>query len=214
MEDTAPSFRGLEDGYRAIPVTHFKGRLESFNTEMRTNITPAKEYVNLLFTELDIIETSESYVFPILQLSFPRSKRKQSGWGVFAESGIKLLTENEDFPDLVGKYLECKLTPGHMMWDSTKGEETPRDCWEIISTSSGDTKRTGKGPSALDEALRILDGKSEADFNQEAFKNETIKAGGLITSILDNTESGFLASMISTGRITKDENGVFHVKEA
>jgi len=210
MSEQAPSFRGLEEGYQAIPVKHFKGKLESFNTEMRTNVTPAKEYVNLLFTELDIIETSEPYNFPILQLSFPRSKRKTSYWGVLGESGLKHLGENEDFPNLQGRYLELKVTPGHMMWDASKGEETGRDCWEILSVS-GEAGAKPSGTSPLNRALELLDGKSEADFNQSVFQDELVKSGGLIPSILDNTDTGFLATLISTGRATKDDSGIFHV---
>jgi len=217
MSEQAPSFRGLEEGYQALPVKHFKGKLDSFNTELRTNVTPAKEYINILFSDLTIIETREPYNFPILQISFPHSSRKSSYWGVFASSGLKFIGEDEDFPNLQGRYMELQLTPGHMMWDSSKGEETPRDCWEIINVfgeGGVDTPAASKSKSApLDEALRLLDGKSEADFNQAVFQNEIVKAGGLIPSILDNTETGFLQTLLSTGRASKDENGIFHVNK-
>ncbi len=206
-----PSFRGLEDGFPSIPVTHFKGKLEKFSTEIATEGKAAgKEYIYLSFSDLKVIETKEPWNFPILQLPrIPNSNRKKSTWGILAQSGLKFLKDDEDFPNLVGRMLEMKVTPGHMMWDSDKGEETPRDCWEIVGVEG--TAVASSALSPLEEAVKLLDGKTEADFNQAAFQSDVVKKGGLIPAILDRSENGFIGSLIAIGRVAKDDNGVFHI---
>jgi len=204
--------RGLDKGFQRTPLREFKGTLEKITANLVDRFTPPRTEIIFNFVDVEVIETVEPYPFPIAQISIMHSNREQSFWGVFAASEDKLIPANEVWTCIEGKELHMKMTGGHMMWDAAKGEETPRDCWELIAiegeaeTSVGGT--TTKA-DATTRALELLDGKNIADWNQIVFQDSTVKADGeLVTSILSNT---FIPSMEEKGFISKDENGIYHL---
>jgi len=211
-EQPQVTWRNLTDGFQQTPLRHFKGKLESIITEMRTfqNSPTPKQYHNLNFSEIDVILSTEPYPFPIAQLSFPSSDRKKSGWGVLGQSGLKFLNENEDVSVLVNAILELQMTPGHMMWNREAGGETARECWEIVGV-----ERVGgvQGPSpgqttnATETAINLLIGKNEQEWNQLVFANPIVKADSkLVAEILART---FLPALEADGIVCKDEAGIY-----
>lgn len=210
-EQPQVTWRNLTDGYQQSPLRHFKGRLDNIITEMRTFASGNKQYHNLNFSEINVIETVEPYPFPIAQLAFPSSDRKKSGWGVLGQSGLKFLAAAEDVAALQGTILELKMTPGHMMWNRDVGSETPRECWEIVGAEreGGVATPTPGQPAAnaANTAIDLLIGKTEQEWNQLVFANPIVKAdSGLIAQILART---FLPSLEAADIISKDEAGIY-----
>lgn len=217
--------RDLEKGggYRGTPLREFKGTLESYSANLVDRFTPVRTEIVFNFTDIEIGEGMappiEPYPFPIAQVSIFYNVNEVSYWGIFANSLVALIPENEGLDYLESKKLHMKVTGGHMMWDGQKGIETPRECWELISVEGavappGSGKPTGKkgvDANPTDVALKLLDGKNIQDWNQIVFQDPAVKSDGdLITSILNNT---FIPSMKEKGIVTVDENGVHHVKK-
>jgi len=206
------SFRGLVEGFRQTPLQEFKGIFESFSSELNTNFTPPGTNVHLNFKDLEVIRSTEPYNFPIAQITLPLNKSKSSQWGILGISAAKFMAEDEDIGSLQGKRVHMTQI-SHDMWNRREGKEVPRDCWEIIGVEGIESASGAAKGSASQRALELLDGKTEAAWNQAAFQDPVIKAdGGLITNLLSKA---FIPTMIAAGKITKDENEVYHlVKES
>jgi len=210
MSEELVSIRGLIEGFQRTPLREFKGKLESFPTELVTRFQPAKTYVNLNFTEIDVIETTEPYPFPIAQLSMPYNVRRTSAWTIIADSLAKLIPENQDITNTVGMVYHMKITKGHMMWDQAKGEATAREAWEVIGLT-GEGMDVGVPMNAEAKALKLLNGKVEEEWNQLVFQDPVVKGDSkLIESILHRQ---FLPEIEAAGKATKDSNGVWHTVE-
>jgi len=215
--------RGFEEGFQRTPLRHFRGKLTSITGNMIERFQPPRLEVQYNFEDLEVLDSTEPYPFPIAQISIMHSMRKRSGMGYFGASVDRVINANvpEDAPAeqvkgqdyLIGKEQEWMLTPGHMIWDGNAGEERPRECWELISiigegSSSSDTAASSEG-SAIDRALQLLDGKTEQQWHQEVFQDPVVKGdGGLVSSIIGRE---FLPPLEAAGTVTKDEDGVYHV---
>jgi len=213
--DNLISFRGLKVGFQATPLRHFRGVFDEYKAELVTRFTPPRTYVNLMFSEVDVIESTEPYPFPIAQLSIPFSDREVSTWGVLAKSAVKFLEEKEDISNLEGKVLEMKFTGGHMMWDGKQGKETPRECWEVIGISGSGVATLAEGKQQVDtnasrnRAVELLDGKTEQEWNQAVFTDPITKADpALLTTIIDRS---FIPTMVAAGKVSKDDKGIYHI---
>ena len=131
---------------------------------------------------------------------------------------------------LIGKRLHMTMTGGHMQWDRNKGTETPRENWEVMEVV-GETAEVDSTPepapaakkvapkaatkgakSSIQIALGILNGKTQQEWNQEVFKNATVKAdGALIAKIIQGT---LLKELTDAGQVTKAKDGKYTVDEA
>jgi hypothetical protein len=240
--------RGFEEGFQDTPVKEFKARLDSITGEMRDNKSKPgtkRLYVNYNFSELEVVESTEPYTLPILQLSMPHSNRTKSGMGFLGASIDRIInaglpadapaTEVKGQDYLVGKVQRWKKTPGHMMWDGRAaagaGAEVPKDAWELMELEGEDAtgesvaqtpKQPGKQPvkaapnkavgkvSPSEQALKLLDGKSKADWHKIVFVDPLVKSDGkLIQSI---TKGTFIKDMEAAGTIVLDEEaGVYRV---
>jgi len=208
MSEELVSIRGLIEGYQRSPLREFKGKLERFTTELVDRFPPARTYVNLNYNDIEVIESVEPYPFPIAQLSFPLNKRKVSQWTVYADSLAKLIPENQDIRNTVNMIHHMKLTSGHMMWNRDEGKATAREAWEVIGLA-GEGAIQSSPMDAVARALELLDGKAEEEWNQLVFQNAVVKGDAkLIDNILHRV---FLPEMESTGKISKDTNGIWHI---
>jgi len=226
--------RGYETGGFKSPLRYFRGRLDSITGSMVMlgKMTQAKLEVCYNFSELEVFESSTPYPFPISQITVMHSVRDKSGMGVLGASmdnivnaGVDANTpqvqaKNQDA--LIGVLQEWKVTPGHMMWDTAKKEETPRDSWEVVwaegfggTPNSGvapapATVAAGSGVSASQKAIDILDGKTQAQWNNVVFQDNVVKSDAtLINSIIAGE---FISSIEESGVVTKDDDGVYHKK--
>jgi len=234
--------RGFEVGGFRSPLRHFRGKLDSITGSMvqRGNMPQAKLEINYNFSELEVFESAEPYPFPITQISMMHSNRIKSNMGVLGASMDKIINaglddnapqtqaKNQDF--LIGKIQEWKMTPGHMMWDNDKQAETPREAWEVVyvegvggtphsgvatstptETPSPTPTATPTGVTPIQQALNLLDGKTQQEWNNLVFQDPLVKGDTALTSsIISGT---FIPPMEASGMVTKDDNGIYHVKK-
>lgn len=226
--------RGFETGGFRSPLRHFRGKLTSITGSMvqRGNMPQPKLEILYNFAEIEVFESTEPYTNPIAQLNMMHSTRVKSNAGVLGMSMDKLLNagldenapqgqaKNQDF--LVDKIQEWKMTPGHMMWDADKGAETARECWEVVyiegvggiphsgvATAPATTAPTPTGVTPEQEALSLLDSRTQQEWNNLVFQNPLIKGKPELTQKIIGGE--FIAEALAGNKVTKDDNGVFHV---
>ena len=141
--------------------------------------------------------------------------------------------KNQDF--LLNKVQEWKVTPGHPVFNRDANSSVPTDCWEVVFVEGvGGTPYSGvtvpspapaaqptaapttapaaaapTGVTAVQQAINLLDGKTQQQWNNVVFQDPIVKTGGgdLVNYILSGE---FVGSMEAAGVITKDENGVYH----
>ena len=188
---------------------------------------------------IEVFASTEPYPFPIAQISMMHSTRDKSNTGVLGKSIDKIINagvdeniphgdprvKNHDF--LIDKVQEWKVTTGHMMWDNDKQEETPREAWEVVYVEGvGGTPHSGvattaeaptpapappTGVTPIQQALNLLDGKTQQEWNNIVFQDLLVKGdASLVNSIISGT---FIPPMEASTMVTKDENGVFHVRK-
>jgi hypothetical protein len=131
-----------------------------------------------------------------------------------------------DLADCVGKRMGFVLADGEegrpqppLLWDGravdethAKGQEMPTPCWVCYMIEGiGSTGSSGSSP--MDEAKKLLDGRTISQFNQAALANPIIRGDkDLLTAISAPTSSptSFTTVMLSANMFSKDENGVYH----
>jgi len=208
----------------------------------RGNMPQAKLEVTYNFDKpgapIEVFASTEPYPFPIAQISMMHSNREKSNMGVLGASIDKIINadvdsnapqaqvKNQDF--LIGKVQEWKMTPGHMMWDNDKQAETPRDAWEVVYVEGvGGTPHSGvatpaptdtpaptvtpTGVTPIQQALNLLDGKTQQDWNNQVFQDPLVKGDSALVSKI--ISGAFIPELEAVGMVTKDDNGVFHVKK-
>ena len=209
----------------------------------RGTMPQARLEVSYNFNEVEVFESTEPYPFPIAQISIMHSNRDKSNAGVLGQSVNKIINagidenipqgdprvKNQDF--LIGKIQEWKVTPGHMMWNRDENKETPRECWEVVYVEGvGGTPHSGvtapapveiptaaptlaapTGIAPTQQALNLLDGKTQQDWNNMVFQDSLVKGDpALVNKIISGT---FIPPLEASGMVTKDVNGVFHIKK-
>ena len=187
------------------------------------------------------VADGETYPFETVELSIKLSGAKNSGWGKFVISMRERLPKSVDIWDCVNAVMEMVAVPtrfgnsqtefdpdtdaeGNFITDPATGQAKvhPRpiiaEVWNLvaITLASGVTGGSNYGNSAvgggLAAALRVLDGKTEADFNQDIWRDQTAKADPAISgALLANT---FLKQVVDEGKATLDDMGVYHVVNA
>ena len=133
---------------------------------------------------------------------------------------------------LLGKKLHWQFTPGHMIPnrdESGSWSDKPTNCW-VITEIGGEaavatpavpapvagttpavaaTAPATTGPSASQQALALLDKKNIQQWHQVVFTDPVVKQDTtLLNTFIDGT---FLEGMITAGKVTKDENDIYHV---
>ncbi len=135
---------------------------------------------------------------------------------------------------LIGKKLHMKFTPGHGIPKKVDNEWTdaPTSCWELIEIA-------GEGPapvaapavttaapapavpvpapaapvaptlSASQQALALLDGKTEQQWHQVVLTDPTVKADTAFMQTIINRE--FIKAQELAKIITKDADGTYHI---
>lgn len=232
--------RGFETGGFRSPLRHFRGKLDSITGSMvqRGNMTQARLEVLYNFSDIEVFLSTEPYPFPIAQIAVMHSNREKSYTGVLGKSIDKIINadldenapqekvKNQDF--LIGKVQEWKVTPGHMMWDNDKQAETARECWEVVyvegvggtphsgvatTVASVETpaQPTGKALTPAQQAMNLLDGKTQQEWNNIVFQDSQVKGDSDLTnSIIQGT---FIPPLEAAGLVTKDKDGRFHTKK-
>jgi len=234
--------RGFETGGFRTPLRYFKGKLTGISGSMvkRGNMQESKLEVLYNFDELEVFASTEPYILTVAQIGIMHNNRVKSNMGVLGVSIDKIINaglddkepqekaKNQDF--LIGKVQEWRMTPGHMMWDMQKGEETARECWEVVYIEGvGGTPHSGVAPAPEAAqapavppvaastktphrvAMELLNGKTQQDWNNIVFQNPAVKADADLTnSIISGT---FIPPLEAAGLATKDATtGIYTVK--
>lgn len=202
-EETQPviSVRNLQEP--GTPLRKFYGVLESFPHEQSGY---GKTRVSLNFTQVQVIESTEPYPFPIATLAINLSNRKNSSWGVFGESLIKCLPENADIDSCIGKKVGMEMEVGHKFGTNQDGDEMLGNCWKVFEVAG--VVAGAKQITAKDKAVALLDGKNIQEHTTLALANPQIRSDiDLQKAIVSKV---FYNSLLQSGMFTKDEQGIYH----
>lgn len=229
-QDGLLTVRNLLDSGSKSPLREFSGKLDS--------ITPGKFGKNdLNFANVEVFETApgEVYNFPTAIISIKPSNRKESGWGIFGQSLVEFLNEDEDIMDAIGLVFRMKLEVGHA-YGGKDAEGKPRsgpdgkpivgDAWHVIELEGrerhvpvqevdepGEEKvtKSPKDSTAEAKAKELLDGKTLAEFNKLAYAATEIRKDAAFQRTI--TDQSFVKAMIATGLFTVDKNKTHHKTE-
>jgi len=229
--------RGFEEGYTGTPLRDFWGVLKSVTGEMRTGQSGSYLVALYNFEEVEVIDSIEPYTSPIAQIDISASSKAKSKMGYFGASIDKIVNaglapdvpqagaKNMDY--LLGKKLHLQFTPGHMVPNRDEAgqwSDKPTNCWTVVEitgeaavapapVATGVLAQAAApapaGVSASQQALALLDGKNVQQWHQVVFTDPIVKQD---TTILNTFIDGsFLTGMEASGKVTIDENKVYHV---
>lgn len=203
------SIRNLSEG--GTPLRRFYGILDSYSPE-RNQYNRIR--VGLNYKDLEVLESTEPYAFPICTIPISFSNRAKSKWGFFAKSIADCVPEDADIEYLIGKRIGMVFTDGkdgrpepHMLYDGQTEEDVPTAVWEVFEVD-GTVRGFGK-KTPMDVALSILDGKNQNEFNTLALADPQIRQDTDLLKAITSKE--FVATMITAGKVTVDAQGVHHV---
>lgn len=199
-EAPTPSVRGLVDSEFYTPLRKITGILDSMYREDRQFGT----FVVLNLKELEVIKSVEPYILPIAQISIKESNKKNSAWGLFGESLVQLLGEDEDVKDCVGRRIGLEMEEAHVYG---KDRQTQEDMVGVVWRAYSLEGAAGGKQSAAARAKELLIGKTRAEFNKLAYADPLIKADPALQRAI--TDRSFINALVQTGEVAEDANGVF-----
>jgi len=173
-------------------------------------------YRNVIFdfTELEVLESSEVYPFPVAQIGIryadPSSSRGGTPWAAFSESVRQLLGTTASLNELKGKVQEWGMGPCKLRQRGEDGQwaEVDGEAFKVISVEgAGDVAAAQE--DLMEVVLKLLNGKSEKDFNEEAFKNELIRGNSELVDRIVNRK--LLPELEKAGKAKADAEGIWHV---
>src|SRR4030042_7197235 len=205
------SVRNLTEGGARTPLRKFRGKFAGFDIEQ----SYGKDRVNLKFSGVAPIESTEPYNFPTAVIGIKLSNRKNSGWGVFSDSLTPFLSEDEDIGSVEGLDFLMEMEKDHVFRKARpEAEEMKGDVWRVIEVEGREAQTAVKtaevaGDSPAEaEAKKLLDGSSLADFNKAAYSSPIIKKDVAFQKAI--TDKSFVKSMIALKLFDVDKNGVYH----
>ncbi len=211
-----------------MPVRRFKGLLESYTPEPKTYGARTQMSYNFNFKEIEILETTEPYTFPIVVINInynPPSDRGRAGqgnrWEVMAASLRKLSPQDPDLDLLVGKTQEWAQLPATLRLPINDEEGNPQldgngaavwgdvgaDAWQIVSVDGmGSVQEADDDFNAF--LIDLADGKTEPQFYNAALTSERVNARPNIAQALIDRK--LLTTLIEMGKLTRDAEGILH----
>ena len=240
-EERAPSTRGLIDSDIG-PLRRFTGIFDGYSREPQTYNEgmpneKTSQRLTMNFSDIEVLEATEPYHFPVYQIQMTESNRKKSRYGVWGESLNSILdsqytqgqldpTSNEfikpsdrmDLKDCVKKRIGMVMADGEdgrpeppMLYDGREQKDKPTPTWTVYEIE-GVGVASG-GVSAKDLAEALLNGKTLAEFNKEALANSIIRNDPALLQSISMPASAagsFANTLVKAGRFTKDASGTFH----
>jgi len=205
-EQDLVSVRNLVDSEFGTPLRKFYGILDSYYPDKGTY----GNRVVLNFKDVEVLEVAEGqvYEFPIAQIPIKHSNRKNSAWGVFGDSLIKCIPEDQDIKDCLNKRMGLEMELGHVYGtDRATGEELTGNPWTVFEVE-GAVAAGAATTSATEQAKSLLDGKTLAEFNKIAYADPIIRKDVDLQRAI--TDKSFVKAMVATGEFTKDDSDVYH----
>lgn len=208
------------------PLRHFKGVLSELKLDQRQARDGNAYSVALFnFTDLEVLESTEPFPFPIAQIGIsykpPTKSRGGTKWEAFAASLRKLMPANPDPEMLRGKVQEWKqverplrsaLTDeeGMPVMDGKQNQlwgEVPTLCWTVVSVEG-----LGSAEEADDNFYSFLvdlaDGKTEPKFYEACLTDSKVTARPNIVEAI--TSRKLLSTLTEMGLLTRDAEGILH----
>lgn len=218
------------------PLIEFWGVLQSYQGQQLVSKSTNRPYQTVLFkfTDLEVIESTDPYPFPVAELRFfynpPSQSYGNTAWEALANSVRSRLglVGSDAFDQLVGKrqHWRKELFPisTKVIERDEAGEEVmvngvPKVAYVNVDTPSfrivevdGIQGQAGSAGGAgfdlVDHVLSLADGKTELQFNAVVMDDQQVMRNPSLVAELTN--GSFMATMTATGKLTKDAEGLLH----
>ena len=216
-----PSLEEPKDSNRS-PLVRFDGILKEYKPEtQKTRAGKDLMIINFNFTDVEVIECSEPYPFPIATIPLSYSERGDTIWDIWRKSVVRLVP-SRDINELVGKrqqwyYGPCTLRRPLTNEDGTpvmnaKGSQewgpTASNAWQVVSLEGVTAGEAGA--SLTDTIVNMTVGKNDSQFYAELMNNADIKKmAGFATAVEQASNRVLLSNLEATGLIKKSESGVW-----
>lgn len=208
------------------PLRHFKGILDELKLDQRV-ANDGRTYAVALFnfTNLEVLESTEPFPFPIAQIGIsykpPAKSRGGTKWEAFAASLRKLMPTNPDPDNLKGKAQEWKQLERPLRSALTDEEgmpvkdgndkqiwgEVPTLCWTVVSVE-GIGSVEEKGAELNDFLIDLADGKTDAKFHEAALTHSKVTGNSdMVQQLVDRK---WLPVVMEMGKLTRDAEGILH----
>ena len=214
------------------PLQEFIAILDSWEAETRESPsddpggTPRKyQIITFNFKDLEVLKSTEPYPYPIAVLNIgyapPTVSRGNTRWDALAGS-IRKLTPDPDLDLLVGKRQTWAMQPATLRQALTEEDGTPKldgrlrplwgdvkqDCWQITEVEGlGSAEESDQ--EFMDFLVGEADGKLEKDWYEALLGDRRVTQGRGDTVTLI-TERKLLDTLLVTGKLTRDSDGVLH----
>lgn len=205
------------------PLVRFNGVCKEWIAEQipASEDRRASTRVTFNFTNVEVVEATDPYLFPIATIPIGYSERDGTVWSVFTESFRNVVGGAQPLDVLVGKtqqwyWAPCKLRRPARDGDADFVPGADKQAWELrdahawtIVSLEGATGSNGSGPS-LNEALAALaNGKTDSEFLQALVTaGPEIKAlKGYMEAVTAGTNRELLPMLSTSGLITLGPDG-------
>ena len=206
MADLKTGYRELSGGGLATPLRQFTGRLQAYTPEVRATERGDRTFVKLDFVDVETIEATETYLFPVAQIELPYSDWRNTAWGTLLKSINDHIGPGFTLDDLVDKLARWYVELDKYMFTNREGVEVKRDCLLVMGLAEG----IGEvAESAEMVALAALNGKTLKEFNEIAFNLPEVRADKAVFSAI--VGSTWATDMVAQGKATVGEDGVHQV---
>lgn len=199
----------LETRAFGTPLLRFKGMLKEYEVEDRTADNRIYKVIKFNFIDLEVLESTEPYPFPIASIEIGYNPNEGTKWAVFAKSIAKVFGHVPSIDDLTGKLQEweygdakLRLPDEQGIWDTRDGK-----AW-LLASIDGVGSASSEPEDITPHILGLLDGKNEADFYQVLYQDELArKHPDIITSATDRK---LLPALEAANKATRDDQGIWH----
>ncbi|KKM18654.1 hypothetical protein LCGC14_1663500 [marine sediment metagenome] len=207
------------------PLLRFKGTLASYVPEERTSNQDQSKYMTILFnfSDVEVIEATEPYPFPIaiIRIGYkpPKDSRGGTKWDAFSTSLRKLSAEGLDA--IVGKKQEWAQLPHRVRSPLVDGDGNPQldgnsrpiwgdteiPCWKVVEVEGLGSVQE-KDDNFFGFLVDLADGKTEPQFYSAALLDEQVRArSNIVTAITDRK---LLDTLREMKLIDRDAEGILH----
>jgi len=200
------SASSLVEGFQLTPLKEFIGVFDNYEASKDERFDRVR--VSLQFIDIEVIESTEAYPFPIAQLTVPFSQRKRSQMG-FLLTSIDKIIPGGSLSSMLKKRIRMKQVSENFGRWRGETEDRIRDCWTVIELLEA---KESPASSSYEAALGLAAGKpvdNLKEFYDEAFKNSVIKADReLVGKILNKT---FIPEALEAGDLEVGDNGLLTI---
>lgn len=221
---TTPSIWDIGEGKKfgeRIPVQRFRGKLLSHVPGTRPPFQggSGKEtnFMGFNFGELTIIETTEPWTLPTLEIQINYSEWEGSPWKLFAKSMRDLVpleayaASQDPLSILDGKIQEWYKMPyqGRVQDPETKAWVTGTQLAWVIAGIEG--FGGASGPGLMDLIVDYADGKTAQQVKDAIYNTSEWRGMQQYSAAVEAAASNsLLVTLCNQGKLSQDVTGVYH----